>query len=96
MITVTISHDAAPSRSVTSGGNISDPAVSATGGFTVNGSEHTATTSQTVATFTDPAGAEALGHYSATIAWGDTQNSPGTITFNSGSGVFTVAGSHLR
>ena len=85
---------ARPDRSAGGSASISDPAVIATGGFTVNGSGGTATTSQTVATFTDPAGAEALGDYSASIDWGDSQNSPGAVTFNSGTGVFTVKGAH--
>ena len=48
--------------------------------------------SQTVATFTDPGGAEDLGDYSATIAWGDNSSSPGDISYSGG--VFTVSGSH--
>jgi hypothetical protein len=66
------------------------------GGFTVTATEGTASTSQPVATFTDPAGAEALSSYSADIAWGDGSTTPGIITFagNSGSGTFTVSGSH--
>src|SRR5262249_27780197 len=51
--------------------------------------------SQTVATFTDPGGAESLADYSADINWGDgtpTQVGGGTITLSNG--VFTVGGSH--
>jgi len=57
----------------------------------------------TVATFTDPAGAEpnsfdptpGIGnHYTASINWGDaTPVSTGTITFSSG--VFTVSSNHI-
>ena len=48
---------------------------------------------QTVATFTDPGGAEPLGDYSALIDWGDgTAPSAGTITF--AGGIYTVQGSH--
>lgn len=72
---------------------VSDPAVVATGGFMVTGSEGSSTGSQTVATFTDPGGAEALADYSADIAWGDSSSSAGTITGPVG-GVFTVSGSH--
>jgi N-acetylneuraminic acid mutarotase len=71
---------------------IADPAVSPTGGFTVRASEGANSGSQTVATFTDPGGAEALTDYSASIAWGDSATSPGTITYSNG--VFTVSGSH--
>jgi hypothetical protein len=64
------------------------------GGFTVTATEGTASTSQPVATFTDPAGAEALSSYSADIAWGDSSTTAGTITFDASSGTFTVSGSH--
>ena len=87
---------------------VSDPAVLATGGFTVTGHEGAATGLQTVATFTDPGGTESLGNYSASIDWGDgTATSAGTITLHSnvtadevgtgtsgGGGYFTVQGSH--
>src|SRR5207248_2088293 len=47
----------------------------------------------TVATFTDPGGAESLSDYSATIDWGDgTSAVSGTISLTSG--VFTVQGHH--
>jgi hypothetical protein len=86
----------------------SDPALLAKGGFTVvpvNG----VVTDQTVATFTDPAGAEPCAwddpggqlsnHYSATIDWGDgVFPSSGVITYSgspgSTTGKFTVTGSH--
>lgn len=49
----------------------------------------------TVATFTDPGGADAVGTYTAQIDWGDASGaSVGTITYNSGTGVFTVKGTH--
>jgi hypothetical protein len=56
-----------------------------------------------VATFKDPGGAEpnasdpsgtVANHYSATISWGDTGTSAGTITYDSGTGTFTVSGTH--
>jgi len=77
---------------------VTDPAVSATGGFTVTAMEGTLSTSQTVATFTDPAGAESdMADYSATINWGDGTTAdtatPGNgIALNGG--VFTVSGDH--
>src|SRR5205814_1669280 len=73
--------------------SVSDPAVIATGGFGFSAVEGTPSGSQTVATFTDPGGAEALSDYSANINWGDGTTSPGTISAPSG-GVFTVSGSH--
>jgi uncharacterized repeat protein (TIGR01451 family) len=83
--------------------NITDPAVSGMGNFTFNAMEGVMPgAAQTVATFTDPAGAEPnasdpagtlANHYSATINWGDgTGTTAGTITFSGGT--FTVQGNH--
>ena len=48
-----------------------------------------------VATFTDPGGAEPAANYSASINWGDgTVSGSSSISYNSGTGVFTVYGSH--
>jgi hypothetical protein len=91
-VTVTISHDAAAASTAVSAAKVTDPPVAATGKFTVTGVEGVLSSSQTVATFTDPGGAEAVGDYAATIAWGDGSTSPGTITLSGG--VYTVAGSH--
>ena len=80
------------SKSIT----VSDPSVIGTGGFTITAVAGTLSSAQTVATFTDPGGAEALTDYSASINWGDgTTASAGTITGPNGSGVFTVTGAHL-
>jgi hypothetical protein len=46
-----------------------------------------------VATFTDPDPAATAAEYTATIAWGDTTSSAGTISGPTG-GPFTVTGSH--
>jgi hypothetical protein len=93
-ITVTLSHDSAPPAVVSSSAGIADPAIAATGGFTVAGSEGMATAAQTVATFSDPGGAEALGDYGASIAWGDGQTAAGTISYDAGTHLFTVSGAH--
>ncbi len=50
--------------------------------------------SGTVATFVDPDPNGVVGDYTTTIAWGDGTTSPGTLTYNSGAGNFSVAGSH--
>jgi PKD repeat protein len=72
---------------------VADPAVTPTGSAFV-AVEGFLSGSQPVATFTDPGGAEVLGDYSATIAWGDSSTSPGAISFD-GSTTFTVSGAHL-
>src|SRR5207302_1551106 len=91
-ITVTIGHDTAPDAITYSTATVSDPPVIATGGFTVTAVEGAGSGSQTVATFTDPGGAEVMGDYSASINWGDSSTSSGTISLSGG--VFTVTGSH--
>jgi hypothetical protein len=48
----------------------------------------------TVATFTDPAGADDATDYSADINWGDAQSSAGTIAFDATSGIFSVHATH--
>jgi hypothetical protein len=70
-----------------------DPAVVPRGGFAVLAVAGVASRMQTVATFTDPGGAEAAGDYSAVISWGDNTQSAGTVTGPVG-GAFTVQGSH--
>jgi hypothetical protein len=92
-ITVTINHDSAPPATAFSSATVSELSVSPTGGFSFAAVEGALSASQTVATFTDPGGPEAVGDYSATIAWGDGQSSAGTITFD-GVSTFTVSGAH--
>jgi hypothetical protein len=72
---------------------VNDPAVAAAGGFTVQAVAGVASRMQTVATFTDPGGAEPVGDYSATIAWGDNSSSAAVIS-GPVNGVFTVRGGH--
>src|SRR5262249_3183672 len=95
-ITVTISEPSTPGQALTVNSTAdvaADPPVQATGGFALATARGATTGWQTVATFTDPGGAEAIGDYSASIAWGDnTTSSTGTISFSGG--VFTVKGYH--
>jgi len=93
-VTVTINHESSTPQTAISTATIANPNVVATGGFSITGSEGSASATQTVATFTDPAGAEGVGDYSASINWGDgTAATAGTIT---GTGTtFSVTGSHL-
>ncbi|HEV3344130.1 MAG TPA: NF038129 family PEP-CTERM protein [Pirellulales bacterium] len=74
--------------------NVADVAVMGQGGLTVGATAGNTFTGQTVATFTDPGGAEPLADYSATIAWGDGSSSAGTILPADTNGTFTVQGSH--
>src|SRR5439155_1406771 len=92
VIAVTISHETSADVVVNSTATVSDPAVVATGAFAVTAVEGQLSSSQTVATFTDPGGPEAIGDYSALIDWGDATSSAGTITFSAGT--FTVKGAH--
>src|SRR5579871_2151752 len=74
---------------------VSDPNVAATGGLSFTAQEGALSTTQSVATFTDPGIAEANDstHYSASINWGDNSTATtGTISF--ANGVFAVSGNH--
>ncbi len=93
-LTVTIKHDTAPDAMVTSRATVADPAVMATGGFTVTAVENSDSGTQTLATFTDPAGPEAVGDYIALVAWGDGSSGIGSISYDAASRTFTVQGSH--
>src|SRR5439155_6567463 len=78
---VTTVHRAGSSDGVgTSTATISDVSVIGTGGFTYTAPVGVAGSTQTLASFTDPAGAEAVNEYLATINWGDGSSSAGTIT----------------
>jgi hypothetical protein len=46
------------------------------------------------ATFTDQSSTGTLSDFSATIFWGDSSNSPGTITGGPGNAPYTVSGTH--
>jgi hypothetical protein len=87
--------------------NVSDPPVNASGGFIVETNIGTDTGPRTLATFTDPGGAEpnvfdptpatSAGHYKATVDWADGTTSAGIITPlfpSSPTQPFTVTASH--
>lgn len=96
-ISVVVHHDSAPDATAASTASVFDPAVVATGGFTLNSSPGTLTAAaaaQTLATFTDPGGAESLSHYSAAINWGDGTSGAGSIAYSAATGVFSVLGAH--
>lgn len=72
---------------------LSDAALTARAGDTVRGRQGTALNNLTVATFTDANPNARAGDFSATIDWGDSQTSVGTITA-AVTGGFTIQGSH--
>jgi streptogramin lyase/PKD repeat protein len=92
-ITVTVTHDALPA--VTSPGQtilVADQQLAglASANLPASGLENVAVGPITgLASFTDPAGAEALSDYTATVNWGDGTTSPGTVA-NIGSNNFRV------
>jgi hypothetical protein len=91
-ISIAVSDLGGSTATITGTATVADAPLSATGGFTVIAPQGTDSGSQTVATFTDPDGAETLGNYSATIDWGDHTTSTGHIAFSGG--VFMVTGNH--
>jgi hypothetical protein len=84
----------AGSVTTTSMAIVSEPAVQVTGSFAFAAVEGNLSASQTVATFTDPAGPEAVGNYAAQIDWGDGSMSAGSIAFDPATQVFSVNGAH--
>jgi len=69
--------------------------VASTGGFTLTATEGASSGSQTLATFTDPNGAQPLANYSSSISWGDgTSTTAGTISGPDANGLFTVTAAH--
>lgn len=87
------------SEIVTTGGSGSstapDSALVATGGQTFSAVAGQSTGTLTLATFTDPGGAEATTNYSASINWGDgsATDTSALITYL-GNGIFAVTDSH--
>src|SRR5207244_12092735 len=95
-VSITIHHDSANDVNVTSTLHVTDPDLARAlpiTGIVVTATEGTDSGLQTVASFVDPGGPEALGNYAASIGWGDQQTSAGVITL--AKGVFTVQGHHL-
>jgi hypothetical protein len=95
-ITVNITDVGGSTASTMSTGTVGDAALTATGGFTVTGTEGSDFGSQTVATFTDANPAAPLSDLTATIDWGDgTAATAGTISQPGGVGTaFVIKGSH--
>lgn len=93
-INVTIHRSGAPDAAVASTATVSDPAAVVADGLTLSAVAGASTGMQTIATFTDPGGAESLDNYSASIFWGDGASSPGIVAFNVVLGTFAVQGNH--
>jgi hypothetical protein len=91
---VTVHHGTAPDSVVSSSATVGDPSVVATGGFNIAATVGSDSGSQTLATFADPGGPEAVANYTATVAWGDGTTSSGTITLGADGQTFSVSGSH--
>jgi uncharacterized repeat protein (TIGR01451 family) len=95
VISVTLSHDAAPTATTTSTAAVADPALVGTGGYTISAVAGIVSDPQTVATFRDPGGAAALSHYTATIDWGDGTTSPGLIQVSPSPAPLGLAGNFV-
>ena len=95
-ISVAMADGSAPTDTVTSTAMMGDLPVSAEGAATFHALPGQLSTSQVVATFTDPGGALPVSDYSATISWGDGSASTGAdqIVYDSSTGAFEVYGSH--
>jgi len=94
-ITVTVLHGTAPNVTVSGTAQVADAQVIAQGGISLSATSGVPLTSQTVATFYDPVGADPLAVYSATINWGDGGTSAGSVSFDPASNRFTVSGDHV-
>jgi hypothetical protein len=53
------------------------------------------TSTLTVATFTDANPGDHTGDFTATIHWGDSKDSAGTVSYDSSTGTYSVTGSHV-
>ncbi len=93
-VTTSISHDPSPAVMALSTAIVSAPPVVVSGGRTVNAIQNQPVTGAVVATFTDPGGPDAVGNYTAMIAWGDGISSAGVIAYDAATSTFAVAGSH--
>src|SRR5262249_15234821 len=97
-VTVDVTHETAPTQTVT-GATITVNEVQITGltgaGFAATFLEGNATTiTFQDATFTDPAGAEPVANYTATIDYGDGVTAPGTVVNIGGNNFGVIAAPH--
>ncbi len=95
-VTVNISDALQNAQALTFTVNVSNPPVSATGGFALSANSGISTGSVTIATFTDPGGPESVDQYSASVTWGDntgTDTTTPSIVSNA-NGTYSVKVSH--
>lgn len=91
-ITITAAHGTAEPLVIHSSQVLNPNNLIASGVGTLSATEGVSLTA-TLATFTDPVGAQPPGDYSATVNWGDGSTTTGTVS--GASGDFQVAGSHV-
>jgi Bacterial Ig-like domain (group 1) len=89
--TITDTDNATNGATVTSTATVGDAALTATCASPPNSVQ---AFSGPTATFTDASSTGTLSDFSATIAWGDSSTSAGTITGGPGIAPYTVSGSH--
>src|SRR5205085_2382143 len=99
-IQVDIHHERSKQQTVQVSLTVTDPSVTAKAidGSSFTAKEGTASSIQTLATFTDPGGPDSSGDYSADVDWGNGTFVAGdanvSIVGPDKGGVFTVTGSH--
>jgi hypothetical protein len=91
-VSLSITDKGGRTASATSTVTVADAALAAAG-VNVSATEGIALTGATVATFTDLNPTAAIGDFAATIDWGDTATSTGTVMANAGGG-FSITGTH--
>src|SRR4029077_563725 len=93
-VTVSIADVGGATASASLTATVADAALTATAGSNISATEGSGTGSVIVATFTDANPGDHTTDFTATIDWGDTHSSAGTISYDSGTGVYTVTASH--
>jgi hypothetical protein len=90
-VTVTVNDDGGSSTSGSGSASVADAPLASTCAAPPTSPQ---SFSGAVATFTDANSFGTAADFTATIAWGDTTNSAGTITGGPGTSPYTVSGSH--
>ena len=96
VITVTVNDDGGKTTTITGTATVADAALTGSAAASVTATEGAPAT-LTNATFTDANPGNHSADFSGTINWGDGTTSTfdsSAVSYNSGTGVYTVAGSH--